>query len=328
MMTEIRTSRIWSWIYNKTVKLETVHFRGRFAVSCFFKWLRQHKISRTKDFTDLPLVSTQIEGRDLIVPLAHNLAFYKERCRHYDRHIIQICQYVQSILGNLAFVDVGANVGDTVINLGITEHARYLCIEGDTFYYNLLNYNLGRYQYSYQAVNCFLTDEICARANYQVEHAMSSAKLINTDAQKNGGGGVVFKRLDDIVKDEEFVPDLLKIDTDGFDFKVLRGCKKILQDMKPVIFFEWWSIRLKELGEEPVSIFEYLFTFGYRKALFFDNYGKELVSLEINEKDNLTRLSEYSCNLTSQIRHYDVLLFHEKSPLSIDGFRKWVDSNS
>ena len=192
MMTEIRTSRIWSWIYNKTVKLETVHFRGRFAVSCFFKWLRQHKISRTKDFTDLPLVSTQIEGRDLIVPLAHNLAFYKERCRHYDRHIIQICQYVQSILGNLAFVDVGANVGDTVINLGITEHARYLCIEGDTFYYNLLNYNLGRYQYSYQAVNCFLTDEICARANYQVEHAMSSAKLINTDAQKNGGGGGSF----------------------------------------------------------------------------------------------------------------------------------------
>ena len=146
--------------------------------------------------------------------------------------------------------------------------------------------------------------------------------------KKMVGGGVVFKRLDDIVKDEEFVPDLLKIDTDGFDFKVLRGCKKILQDMKPVIFFEWWSIRLKELGEEPVSIFEYLFTFGYRKALFFDNYGKELVSLEINEKDNLTRLSEYSCNLTSQIRHYDVLLFHEKSPLSIDGFRKWVDSNS
>lgn len=126
---------------------------------------------------------------------------------------------------------------------------------------------------------------------------------------------------------EGFVPNILKIDTDGFDFKVLRGCNKILQDMKPVIFFEWWSIRLKELNEDPVSIFDYLRNFGYQRALFFDNYGKEFVSLALHEKDNLRTLSEYSCDLTSQIRHYDVLLFHEKSQLSIDGFRKWIDMN-
>lgn len=327
MTTEIRINSIWSWIYNKTIALEKRHFRGRFAVSYFLKWLRQHKINKTKKFTDLPLVSTKIEGQNLIVPLAHNLAFYKERYKQYDKHIIQICQYVQSLLGDLAFIDVGANVGDTVINLGIIERARYLCIEGDEFYYNLLNCNLANYKYAYKAINCFLTDEIGAKAHYQVEHAVSSAKLTNTDVPQNGGGGVFFKRLDDIVEGEGFVPNILKIDTDGFDFKVLRGCNKILQDMKPVIFFEWWSIRLKELNEDPVSIFDYLRNFGYQRALFFDNYGKEFVSLALYEKDNLRTLSEYSCDLTSQIRHYDVLLFHEKSQLSIDGFRKWIDMN-
>lgn len=188
MTTEIRVNSIWSWIYNKTIALEKRHFRGRFAVSYFFKWLRQHKINKTKNFTDLPLVSTKIEGQNLIVPLAHNLAFYKERYKQYDKHIIQICQYVQSLLGDLAFIDVGANVGDTVINLGIIERARYLCIEGDEFYYNLLNYNLANYKYAYKAINCFLTDEIGAKAHYQVEHAVSSAKLTNTDVPPNGGG--------------------------------------------------------------------------------------------------------------------------------------------
>ena len=140
-------------------------------------------------------------------------------------------------------------------------------------------------------------------------------------------GGVLFRRLDYIVKEENFVPNVLKIDTDGFDFKVLRGCSYILQSCRPVIFFEWWSIRLKELGEDPIGIFHYLSGLGYKRALFFDNYGNELVSCHVDDIENLRRLSAYSCDYANQIRHYDVLLFHEDGGLSIEGFQKWNSGN-
>ena len=195
MASGMKVSRGWSFLYNATLKMENKHFRGRLPLIYCLKRLRQHKIDKTKDFTNLPLVRTEIEGRSLVVPLAHNLAFYKEKFAHYDKHIISICQYVQSRLGALAFIDVGANVGDTVINLGIADHAQYLCIEGDAFYYKLLRNNLGNYSYQYHAINCFLTDQTSQDHYYQVEHAVSSAKLMYTDkpvdSLQNGnpGGG-------------------------------------------------------------------------------------------------------------------------------------------
>lgn len=48
-----------------------------------------------------------------------------------------------------------------------------------------------------------------------------------------------FFTLDSIVTIYHFEPNLIKIDTDGFDFKVLRGAQRTLKEYAPVIFFEW-----------------------------------------------------------------------------------------
>ena len=58
-----------------------------------------------------------------------------------------------------------------------------------------------------------------------------------------------------MVKQANFSPNFIKIDTDGFDFKVLRGANNTLKTYKPVIFFEWDKIHLQAQNEDFLSIF-------------------------------------------------------------------------
>lgn len=60
-----------------------------------------------------------------------------------------------------------------------------------------------------------------------------SGKLI---ASKNNN--ISIKTLDDIILEYHFVPNFIKIDTDGFDFKVLRSAESALISHKPTLYFE------------------------------------------------------------------------------------------
>ncbi len=327
METKIKVNAGWSWLYNEILKLECADFRGRPVVSFCLKRLRRHKIAKTKDFAQMPLVLTKIDGKDIVVPLSHELAFYKKNLELYDQQIVKTCHYVKSALGELAVIDVGANVGDTVVNVGIKDHACYLCVEGDAVYYRLLRHNLGKHKYRYKAIPCFLTDEVATDVNYKLNQGGSSAELRYADILGGDKEEIPFRKLDDIVKEMRFTPNILKIDTDGFDFKVLRGSKTILQAFKPALFFEWDGTMLRKVGENPISIFSYLYELGYKRALLFDNYGNELVSCFTHDIENLSRLTEYTYDYHNQIQYYDVLLFHEESVLSIDEFEKWCHKN-
>jgi len=43
----------------------------------------------------------------------------------------------------------------------------------------------------------------------------------------------------EILEKESFTDVLIKIDVEGMELEVMRGCKKIIEDFRPVILFEW-----------------------------------------------------------------------------------------
>ena len=57
--------------------------------------------------------------------------------------------------------------------------------------------------------------------------------------------------------------DLLKIDVDGYDFKVLKGSKNTIEKFKPNIFIELCEYTLKGKGDSVKDIFKFLFDYGY-----------------------------------------------------------------
>ena len=180
--------------------------------------------------------------------------------------------------------------------------------------------------------NCFITDK---KGDYQINLSCGSAKLeklqdspncdfINTnkadstnsskltessDFKADSAQKLHFKTLDSVVLEHNFAPNFIKIDTDGFDFKVLRSAENTLQTYKPLVFFEWDLFLLQAQNENPLSIFSNLANLGYQNALIFDNFGTLLCAYNLKDSINLKLLLAYTKNSDKNIYYYDVLVF-------------------
>src|SRR5581483_9306839 len=70
--------------------------------------------------------------------------------------------------------------------------------------------------------------------------------------------------------------DLIKIDTDGYDFDVMLSGEKVIREFKPYLYFEYETSLLKEAGHTPKELFEFLDELGYTTFLIFSNVGVPL----------------------------------------------------
>ena len=109
--------------------------------------------------------------------------------------------------------------------------------------------------------------------------------------------------------------NFIKVDTDGFDFKVIRSAENTLKTYKSTLFFEWDLFFLQAQNENPTSIFTYLNSLGYTQLLIFDNFGNLLVILHSDDIQNLSLILDYTRKSNKHIYYYDVLALHKDTPL-------------
>jgi len=88
-----------------------------------------------------PLISVSHNGFRLKMPFSHTIFYYQEKFPNYDANLHTIASYIKEKNGVLNMIDVGANIGDTVIFTNILD-ARYLMIEGEKSYANLIKENI------------------------------------------------------------------------------------------------------------------------------------------------------------------------------------------
>lgn len=235
------------------------------------------------------IIRTQTNGQKFYCNFSHKLPFYQKEFPLYDRQLSKLCHYMHNgQKRTINIIDVGANVGDTVLNIGLKD-AFYLCIEGNEEFAKLIQYNL-KHRYNYSIETCYLTDNPNEK-NYRPETTNGTNRLVLSD-NNHYEGGVFTQTLDKLIdaKYKDRIFDLIKIDTDGFDFKVIRGAIQILKRWKPLVFFEWDKAYCKEQGEEPLSIFPILDNLGYSDCILFDNFGNPFDFVRTNE---LTKLGDY-----------------------------------
>lgn len=235
------------------------------------------------------IIRTQTNGQKFFCNFSHRLPFYQKEFPLYDRQLSKLCHHLHKELKRtINIVDVGANVGDTVLNIGLKD-AFYLCIEGNESFAKLIQHNLN-HNYNYTLETCYLTDNP-NEMDYQPEVTNGTNRLLRR-IHTSDGKGILSQTLDQLIeakyKNKFF--DLIKIDTDGFDFKVIRGAKQCLELWKPLLFFEWDKAYCKEQGENPLSIFPILSDLGYSDCILFDNFGNLFDLVLIND---LKKLGDY-----------------------------------
>ena len=214
-----------------------------------------------------PLVRYRIEGIELLLPLSHELPFYRHDHPRYNDAVGRIAAQLGGPV-----VDVGANVGDTAAAICALADVPILCVEGDERFFRLLERNARRLDPPPELERAFVE----APARGRVEAARGTARVLA------GCGELPSKPLARILGEHpRFAePALLKLDTDGFDVPILLANLELFARLRPVLFLEYDPY----LGAEPV-VFERLRDVGYRRAHVYENTGEFVRSVELGRDD-------------------------------------------
>ncbi|MEC4806234.1 MAG: FkbM family methyltransferase [Jaaginema sp. PMC 1080.18] len=230
-------------------------------------------LSTTSD----PLIQYKIGDRVLWLPFSHELPRIKKGYPHYAENLVRLVQTIEEDYPNLRLIDVGANIGDSVALVQQVSQIPILCIEGDRRFFEILSRNTASLP-QIDISQVYLGEKnTTIRGQSQQQRGTANITLQGNDC-------IAIKTLDSLLEDFPTFQQskILKIDTDGFDGKVLRGARSFLQATQPILFFEYDPFSWSQQGDRSLDIFQYLSDLNYQYFLFYDNFGDLLLSTEFD----------------------------------------------
>ncbi len=260
-----------------------------------------------------PLINFNLRNIKIKAHLSHELPFILKNHPYYSSNLGRISSYVKYKYNNLNVIDIGANIGDSVAILREYVDSPILCIEGFQPFLELLVENTTQFRNISIAVS-YVGDKTEVLP-MQLEGTGGTAHLLSTVNMSYYAKSCALPilTLDDLLLTYSDFLDtkLIKIDTDGFDGKIIRGSEGVLQKSKPAIFFEYDPYFLSQQGDDGLSIFRMLQRLGYEGIIIYDNVGKLLLTLPKIDLDRLQEIHTYFSNRNSHL-YCDICVFHSE----------------
>ena len=266
-----------------------------------------------------PDIVTEIDGFNFMTPFSSDIILSHFEFPFYDSVLPRLARAVQAARGSLVMLDIGANIGAATYLVAKEVPGRTFCIEANPrFKPSLLN-NLAQIPGS-RARFVALNDQPARRA-VRHSYALGNSQI---EAVATGGALLEFTTLDAAVAQEpEYrAPNLIKIDTEGFELKILRGATQTLLEHRPTLFFEFFPRFIRREGGEPDALFELLAQQGYDYFIFYDGGGNLLTAAKGTDAGQLQSLRRY-CELRESF--FDVAAFHNADPALRRNFESGED---
>lgn len=246
------------------------------------------------------------------MPASHNLPRILKEFPHYEGEIARLAEFLLNTEGRLVMVDVGANVGDTVALIPSRNRGRFLCIEGNPNFFKLLQKNFGKLP-NVSCVNALVTDSIGPSQGAEFIEAGGTARVAD-GPPSHSATKMSRSTVDDILSaNASFpTPNFLKIDTDGYDLKVLRGSASLLRKSRPALHFELSFRHWREFGDSTwEQAADFLSAIGYEECLLYDNAGYLIGSDQFHAAGLLPVMERYA--FRRALVYLNVVTFHEAS---------------
>ena len=233
-------------------------------------------------------------------PLINTLAHFPD----YSQNISRLCKITKDKYPDLHIIDVGANIGDTVAFIKNEVTCPILAIEGDNEYFQFLKSNSENID-DVWICKAFL-DELNHSEKVNINKSSGTLSL----SAEIEGETTDFYTLDTLLlKFPNFENSkILKIDTDGYDIKILKGSKELINKCKPIIFFEF-DINFYSSASILTDFIKSLKKIQYTQIIVYDNFGRFLSKLNLEDTTVLNDLIEYTRN-SRTIYYYDFCIFH------------------
>jgi FkbM family methyltransferase len=220
----------------------------------------------------------------LDTPRGFVLGKYQHKHKLYDRFLPVLASCLPE---NGLVVDVGANIGDTTLAMIQEKNNRYFCYEPSAHFFGFLTKNIAKLPaQSASRVQAFPLFVGTGEHNGTLVYSHEGTARLDTSQQSNA---MTFHPLDKLLEQESDIA-LIKSDTDGFDFDVLRSGLQIMENHQPLLFWE------NEIYNEDQfvgyqKLLDALERLSYTHLYIFDNYGGLL--LEDVGVDALKQLCHY-----------------------------------
>ncbi|MES2727176.1 MAG: FkbM family methyltransferase [Bacteroidota bacterium] len=233
-------------------------------------------------------------------PFSHDYPLNKKAIPQYSENLGVVAKVIKEKYDFCKAIDVGANIGDSAAIINNYCNMPILCIEGNPKFYTLLENNTKQMP-SISIEKCFVgdTNETVSTINYGGTARLEKS---TTGAEVKTFEQILDKHVD--FKDTK----LLKIDTDGFDNKIIRAAEHLLSYSNPIVFFEYDPFFLIKQNEIPQDIFTFLLKMNYTSLLLFDNLGRLLCQVKT---ENISLLKDLSIYYNQNGQSYlDICAFH------------------
>ncbi|MDD2878315.1 MAG: FkbM family methyltransferase [Acidiphilium sp.] len=191
-----------------------------------------------------------------VLSLTGGHAVYLDGLKHTDWQNHKLLEAAKTLPRNFTYLDVGANIGATALAIAA------LFPEATIFAFEPVPTNLAHLRQniaSNRIENCHVIASAIGDARSTVtitDNGPWSAIL-----EKSSGVKVPVITLDDFCRQSLGTRkvDLLKIDVEGYEPKVLRGAARTLREMRPLLVMEFNSWTLVEQEQSPVQFAKMIF---------------------------------------------------------------------
>ncbi len=317
---ELRPSRVitisWrtalaEWVHHRLLAAPVTGVRPR-CLRCLRKWLVAHGD---------PSVAYDLGVLTLRMPLSHDLPVLRKRFPLYSDNLRRLTRVVGAKYPDLAVIDIGANVGDSVALVLSAVRANVLCVEGNARYLEFLRTNTALLPEV--SIAPVFAGAATGELNASLHTVRGTGRLSVSDESSVVGATIPTVSLDSLLAQYPMKGrvKLLKSDTDGFEAVILASAMATLEQYRPVLFFEYDPYLLEPNGIRGLELLGALQGAGYRVVLLYDNVGDFVLALELNEKRHLEEIHDYFSGRRSE-RYLDVAAFHGEDYDIFEMFRE------
>lgn len=290
-------SRLSSWVYGRMLSSNP-------RVRPVFESCRRALVRFLGD----PPCAMWVHGRTMIMPLSHPLPLYAYRYEYFDRLPGRIAAFLGDRHGGFVFVDVGANIGDTVAavfsSASVPVYA--VCFEPTPRYRELLEANWRGDERVLSLPFACATKSGIARLALSV--TAGTASLSQSDPECDPKAvEVEVVAIDDLVETHPRIAEcrFLKIDTDGYDLEVIGGALKTISRGRPFVLFECDDFGRSDYLEKFRATVGELGRAGYEVLALYDNLGRLLCNCPTHEFARLEAYLQYKA--LGGVAYFDVL---------------------
>ncbi len=190
-----------------------------------------------------------------------------DNCIYFCTEQRALDRFISHFKPDDTIVDVGANIGYTTLLFSkAVPEGNVLSFEPSKELFNTVKEHLSLNKIKNATVlNIGLGEKEKSALLYKVSENNSGMNRVFEHAETAfNSENVIIKTLDHVVKEQKIEKvNALKIDVEGYEFKILKGAYNTIKANKPILLVEIDDLNLKEQQSSPSEVFKFLSDLNY-----------------------------------------------------------------